>query len=203
MNRFLSDSAVIDWHEPAILALAKELRGPDGAAAIAARCFTWVRDEIRHSADHADQIVTCAASEVLRHRTGMCYAKSHLLAALLRANGIPAGLAYQRLATDEAGSTYCLHGLNAVFLPETGWYRADARGNRPGIATTFSPPIESLAFEPQLAGEATFDAIWSEPLPVVLSALRQCRTVAELLTQLPDLSGAPPAEELRQRSQPH
>jgi len=40
-------------------------------------------------------VVTCSASEVLREGTGICFAKSHLLAALLRAVGIPAGLCYQ------------------------------------------------------------------------------------------------------------
>lgn len=70
---------------------------------------------------------------MLRHRTGFCYAKSHLLAALLRANGIAAGLCYQRLSVNGGGTPYCLHGLNAVFLKDFGWYRVDARGNKPGI----------------------------------------------------------------------
>ncbi len=64
--------------------------------AIAHRCFEFVRDEVRHSWDFKENPVTCHASEVLRHRTGYCYAKTHLLAALLRANRIPAGLCYQR-----------------------------------------------------------------------------------------------------------
>ena len=25
---------------------------------------------------------------------------------------------------------YCLHGLNAIYLKEFGWYKVDARGNR-------------------------------------------------------------------------
>ncbi len=136
--------------------------------------------------DHGDPVVTCSASDVLRHRTGFCYAKSHLLAALLRANGIPTGLAYQRLSVNDSGPPYCLHGLNAILLPEVGWCRADARGNKPGISTRFAPPREVLAFQPRVAGEATFDAVWPEPLPVVVRALRRGGTVAELLSQLPD-----------------
>lgn len=61
----------------------------------------FVRDQIRHSADYRPNPVTCKASEVLRHGTGYCYAKSHLLAALLRANGVPAGLCYQRLSVGD------------------------------------------------------------------------------------------------------
>ena len=84
--------------------------------------------------------VTCRASDVLAARTGFCYAKSHLLAALLRANGIPAALCYQRLSIDGQGPPFCLHGLNAVHLPEHGWYRIDARGNKPGVDAQFTPP---------------------------------------------------------------
>ncbi len=186
MEEFLAESAVVDWKHPEVLALAQALGGSDGAAAVAERCFAWVRDEVRHSGDHRDQIVTCAASSVLRHRTGLCYAKSHLLAALLRANGLPAGFAYQRLSVDDTGPPYCLHGLNAVHLPGIGWYRIDARGNRTGIATEFTPPLEALAFQPRLDGERTFAHIWPEPLAVVVSALQQYSTVAELLCQLPD-----------------
>lgn len=186
VEAFLAEGLIIDWKHPDVLALARTLGGADGSMATAGRCFAWVRDEIRHSGDHQDRVVTCTASEVLRHRTGLCYAKSHLFAALLRANGIPAGFAYQRLSMSDCGPPYCLHGLNAVFLPDVGWYRADARGDRSGIATRFAPPLEVLAFEPRLAGETTFESVWPEPIPVVIQALRKCQTVAELLTELPD-----------------
>ena len=46
--------------------------------AVAGRCFEWVRDEIRRSGDFRLDPVTCSASQVLRHGTGFCYAKSHL-----------------------------------------------------------------------------------------------------------------------------
>jgi diadenosine tetraphosphatase ApaH/serine/threonine PP2A family protein phosphatase len=32
---------------------------------------------------------------------------------------------YQRLALDARGEAFCLHGLNAVWLPKIGWYRID------------------------------------------------------------------------------
>ena len=94
--------------------------------------------------------VTCKASEVLLHGTGYCYAKSHLQAALLRANSIPTGLCYQRLNVETEGSRYCLHGLNSVYLRQYGWYRVDARGNKPGVVAEFCPPVEKLAFSIQL-----------------------------------------------------
>lgn len=45
-----------------------------------------------------------------------------------------------------AALPYCLHGLNAVYLEQYGWYRINARGNKPGVNAAFSPPIEALAF---------------------------------------------------------
>lgn len=46
---------------------------------------------IKHSWDVQDKRVTKTAAEVLEQGVGICWAKSNLLAALLRANGIPAG----------------------------------------------------------------------------------------------------------------
>lgn len=132
--------------------------------------------------------ITCRASEVLQHKTGYCYAKSHLLAALLRANGIPAGFCYQRLSINDQGAPYCLHGFNAVYLPEVGWYRVDARGNREGVDAQFTPPQERLAFKTQVSEEADFSAILSKPLQVVVEALQAQSTWDEMLRNLPDVS---------------
>jgi len=145
-----------------------------------------VRDEVRHSVDYRLDPVTCSASEVLQERTGFCYAKSHLLAALLRASGIPAGFVYQRLALDDLGHAFCLHGLNAVWLPEVGWYRIDARGNRADLRATFDPPREVLPYAVAVPGERLFPQVWAEPVPLVIDALRRHRTRAELEANLPD-----------------
>ena len=188
MREYLESTEVVDWNHPEVFALARRLAGDDDdARAVARRCFEWVRDEVRHSADYRLNPVTCSASEVLRHRTGFCYAKSHLLAALLRANAIPAGFGYQRLSVDGAGPPFCLHGFNAVHLPGLGWYRVDARGNRLGVAASFDPPSERLAFTPRLDGERTFPEIHASPLSVVVDALHRYRTYDELLNQLPDV----------------
>ena len=142
---------------------------------------------IRHSWDHRLNPVTCKASEVLEHGTGYCYAKSHLLAALLRANAIPAGLCYQRLSLEGNGAPYCLHGLNAVRLPVHGWYRIDPRGNKPGVDAQFHPPLEQLAFSLKFDLEADLPEIRSEPLPVVIRVLTTCVTVEEVYRNLPDI----------------
>jgi transglutaminase-like putative cysteine protease len=188
LREYLEVTPIVDWDDPEILALARALaQGRDDPVAVARRCFEWVRGEIKHSGDHRLDPVTCSASQVLRHGTGFCYAKSHLLAALLRANAIPAGFCYQRLSIDGVGAPFCLHGLNAVHLPGIGWYRVDARGDREGIETAFDPPSERLAYESRLVGEATFDDVWPAPLPVVVEALTGQGSYAQLLDHLPDM----------------
>jgi transglutaminase-like putative cysteine protease len=186
-DRYLETSEHIDHEHPTIQQLARELAaGSDDPLTIAERCFVFVRDKIRHSVDFKMNPVTCRASDVLLHRTGYCYAKSHLLAALLRANGIPAGLCYQRLTVGDDGPSYCLHGLNAVFLPEHGWYRIDARGNKPGVDAQFTPPLERLAFAVRPPHEADFPEILAEPLPVIVETLLPNRTWDEVAASLPD-----------------
>jgi transglutaminase-like putative cysteine protease len=160
--------------------------GASGDLEIARRCFEWVRDNIQHSSDYKRNPVTCAASEVLANSTGYCYAKSHLLAALLRANVIPAGFCYQRLSIDDKGPPYSLHGFNAIYLPEFGWYRVDCRGNKPGVDAQFCPPEERLAFRLNFPVERNFREILPEPLPIVVSALRKYCKWDELYGNLPD-----------------
>lgn len=110
--------------------------------------FKFVRDQIPHSWDIQSDIVTRTASEVLEKKTGICYAKSNLLAALLRGIGIPCGFCYQRLMifdTPEKG--YSLHAFNGVYIESIRkWIRLDARGNKPGVQAEFSIEKEKLAF---------------------------------------------------------
>jgi len=92
MGKYLESTEYIDWKTPLVLAKASALAsGLSTTTEIAQKCFEFVRDEIKHSLDYKLNPVTCKASYVLQHGTGYCYAKSHLLAALLRANQIPAG----------------------------------------------------------------------------------------------------------------
>lgn len=188
MQRYLSSSEYIDFEAPEVQALARHLATEAASETELVRlAFEFVRDEIRHSVDFKLNPVTCKASDVLRHKTGYCYAKSHLLAALLRANGIPTGLCYQRLSIAGGDAPYCLHGLNAVYLKEWGWYRVDARGNKPGVNAQFQPPREALAFPIVAPTERDLPEIWAEPLPVVVDALSRYDTYEQVLANLPDI----------------
>jgi transglutaminase-like putative cysteine protease len=184
---YLRATAVIDWARPDVLALARDLsEGLDDPIEIARRCFEWVRDEIPHTMDAGHEAVTYRASEVLRERTGFCFAKSHLLVGLLRANGIRAGLAYQRLALDDEGHAFCLHGLAVVDLPGYGWYRVDPRGNKPGIDAAFTPPRERVAYPATLTGEVVFRKVYADPVTPVVRALELHHSATVLAACLPD-----------------
>ena len=181
VDKYLASSEFIDWNSAAIVkkagVLSKNTNDPEE---IIKACFEYVRDEIKHSNDYKLNPVTCKASDVLQHKTGYCFAKSHLLAALLRANNIPAGLCYQRLSINDMGAPFCLHGLNAV-------YRIDARGNKEGIDAQFCPPQEKLAFPICIDGETDLPEVWAEPLDEVIQVLTTYQTYQEVLHNLPDI----------------
>jgi transglutaminase-like putative cysteine protease len=190
LNQYMTSSDNINFTHPAVAAKARELAsGCSSDTEIARRCFEFVRDEIRHTGDTGEGITTCSASEVLEEGAGWCYAKSHLLAALLRANGIPAALCYQRLNCSEyTEGVYCLHGLNAVYLKDFGWYRVDARGNKAGVDAQFDPPYEKLAFE---LGKDEYDLPqrYAEPLDVVVEALKTRNNYRQMVGNFPDYKG--------------
>jgi transglutaminase-like putative cysteine protease len=188
MKKYLQATEIIDYSNKEVYALAMNLsKDCKTDVQIAKKCFEYVRDNINHSGDHKDEITTYKASDVLKYKTGWCYAKSHLLAGLLRANGIPTGFTYQRLSCSEyKKDIYCLHGLNSIYLKEFGWYRVDVRGNKEGVNAQFNPPHEQLAFE---LGEDEFDLaeVLSEPMEEVMIALKNNGCYEEMVANFPDI----------------
>lgn len=150
--------------------------------------YEYVRDQISHSADVSGKIVTCTASEVLKAKEGICFAKSHLLAAILRSNLIPAGFCYQRLILDDdTAPQLILHGLNAVYLESLDqWIRLDARGNKPGVNAQFSTTDEQLAFPVRSEkGEEDIPVIFAKPDANVIAALKKYQSFELLWENLP------------------
>ncbi|HTG81448.1 MAG TPA: transglutaminase-like domain-containing protein, partial [Geobacteraceae bacterium] len=138
---YLVSDAIVDWRTPAVREKALELtRSIPGDVEKARVLYEWVRDAIPHTNDAGLDIVTCTASEVLHHGTGVCFSKSHLVAALLRAVGIPAGFCYQVLRLDPpVNNELVLHGMNGIYLASIDkWIRVDARGNTGSINARFS-----------------------------------------------------------------
>lgn len=190
MNKknYLKESKIIDFKNENIKKLAKELfLNSSNKEQIVKNCFEYVRDEIKHSGDYKIDKVTCKASEVLESKTGWCFAKSHLLAALLRANNIPTAFCYQRLSCKEyKENLFSLHGFNAVYLEEYGWLKIDARGNKKEVDAQFIPPKEKLAFE---LDESEFDlgVYYSNPLDIVIKALKINSSYKQMINNMPDI----------------
>ena len=175
LARYLDSTDVVDWDRADIRALARSLTSEAATAVERARAaYEWMQAEVPHSADAGRDEVTCSASEVLRLRTGICFAQSHLLAALLRASAVPAGFVYQ--LTDADGGP---HGFNGAWL-EGAWVALDARGTAPfSLAGSLADPNDPL-----LDG-----IVYPAPLPNVVRALRQFEHVTELWDNLPNRAG--------------
>jgi transglutaminase-like putative cysteine protease len=131
---YLAEDEIIDHGHPAIRRLAARLRAAD-AERTASAAFAYVRDRIEHSFDVDRWSAAYRASDVLEAGDSICHGQAHLLTALLRANGIPAGLCYQKLSA--------VHGLVAVHWP-AGWVRLDPRTADSRFATT--PATEHLVY---------------------------------------------------------
>lgn len=170
LSAYLIADDVIDHHHPVVRETAVHLAGQVADSyAYAQAAFGFVRDGIPHSADSGDLRVTWRASDTLRERTGICHAKAHALAALLRAEGIPTALCYQRLLDDD-GRGHFVHGLAAVRF-HGAWHRQDPRGNKPGVDARFSLDGERLAWIPdEKSNEMDYPELYSEPCPAVLDA---------------------------------
>lgn len=147
--------------------------------------FEFSRDEIQHSFDsEACKLVTISAKEAIEKREGICFAKSHVLASLLRGMGIPTGFCYQLKNNPKAG--FVLHGLNAIYLENSGWFRVDPRGNKPGIDSQFSTEVEQLAYPIDTTkGEMDYPNVFTEPLPLVITAMHDSKNVQDLFYKRP------------------
>jgi len=149
LSNYLFSSKYVDFDKEIIQNKAKELFNSSIEKVEKIRiAFEYVRDEIPHNWDIQSERVTRTASEVLYHKQGICYAKSMLLAALLRCQGIPTGFCYQRVSLgDTPGRAHAIHALNAVFLKSINkWIRIDAHRNINGKKPQFSIDEEHLAF---------------------------------------------------------
>ncbi|MFH8974591.1 transglutaminase domain-containing protein [Streptomyces sp. NPDC017890] len=178
LSAYLAADEAIDHDHPRVREVAGRLANEaEDSYAYARLAFEFVRDTIPHSQDSGDPRVTWRASDVLEQRTGICYAKAHALAALLRAEDIPTALCYQRFDV--------VHGLVAVRF-NGAWHRQDPRGNKPGVEARFSLDREQLAFTPDTAaGEADYPDLYAAPPPVVLDVLKAAIDRTHLWATLP------------------
>lgn len=189
IDEYLKHDDVIDYENEAITGLADRLfQKANNELEFIKITYEFVRDNISHSADINKDVITCAASEVLKAGHGICFAKSHLLAALLRCKSVPAGFCYQKLILDdETAPVLVYHGLNGIYIQDYNkWIRLDARGNRTGVNAQFSVEAEQLAFtvRPKMGEEDSF-IVYPSPDIKILENLRKSKTRTKLWNNLP------------------
>ena len=187
MNDYLIETQSIDYNDENIqkkVSHLKELSCDD--IDYIERCFMFVRDEIPHSWDIGAEIVSKKASEVLINKTGICWAKSCLLAALLRANEIPSGISYQLLtrADNDTSDGYIIHAFNTVYIEQLDkWIRLDARGNKENVNAQFSLDEEHLAYETRSElGEIDYHNNQNDLDERLVNVLSKCNVVSEIRT---------------------
>ena len=189
LSAYLKEDEIIDFGNEVIVELADSLsQNVKNEIEYIKAAYDFVGAKIFHSADINEDIITCSASEVLEAGHGICFAKSHLLAALLRCKGIPAGFCYQKLILDdETAPVLIYHGLNGVYIKEySKWIRLDARGNKEGVNAQFAIETEQLAFPVRSEkGEEDGFVIYPDPDTKILEKLKNNKTRTELWDDLP------------------
>ncbi len=189
IEEYLKCDNVIDYDNEAVAKLADTLfQQAQSELDFIRNAYEFVRDRIAYSGDAGEDELTCTASEVLGAGHGICFAKSHLLAALLRSKSVPAGFCYQKLILDdETAPVLIYHGLNGVYSRDCKkWFRLDARGNKAGVDAQFSVEKEQLAYavRPEMGEEDGF-VVYPDPDSRVIEILKKCRTRTELWKDLP------------------
>lgn len=185
---FLQETPYIDFSSPIIREQSKALfKGVNSQVEKVRIAFEFVRDRIAHSIDTGASVITAKASEVLKHKTGICHAKANLLAALLRSQKIPTGMCYQHLTKkDDDSQGYVVHCFNAVLIGHR-WIKLDARGNNEHIDVRFSIHEPALAFANRRQYKEFFwPGIFARPHRASMNALESAKTIDELLAKLPD-----------------
>jgi transglutaminase-like putative cysteine protease len=187
IQAFLLFDDIVDMREDISETAASVVDGLASDIERARALYEWVRDSIPHSRDVDRDEVTCSATEVYDTGTGICYAKAHLLASMMRSQGIPCGFCYQvfESPTSKVPDSLALHGLNGVYLSSLErWIRVDPRGNGPEVHAEFSVEEEKLAW-PEL--EMLDDNVYAKPLEVVAEALTRYTSRTDLWPYLPSV----------------
>lgn len=190
LGRYLEDTITIDWQTPIMMETAKRLLDPtQPPESRVKKIFEFVRDEIEHSMDTPTEAQTCRASEVLEEGTGLCYAKSHLFAGLLRYAGFPTGFCYVRTADAARPGKFVLHGFNAVYwASESIWIYLDARGDNAESQTEclFTAPWSLSAWPDSEKGESFLPFIYKRPAKRILDLLERAPSLEAICRNLPD-----------------
>jgi len=127
-NEYLESTFYLDSQSEVIANLAEKIRNnANKLADIVKLSFNYIRDEIRYTiqADQHDNPANIKASSTILRKNGFCIPKAVALAALLRANAIPARLHFadiinyrspQYLRELMGTNVFVFHGYTDVYL---------------------------------------------------------------------------------------
>lgn len=126
---------MIEADDPRIREVASRVAGDAVGPESVKRLFEWVRDEIAYEmSPEVDSRDVWRATRTLERGYGFCQQKAVLLASLLRARGIPAGIVVQDLLDHKIPPHYVafighqrleVHGLTCAYL-DGRWVLLDA-----------------------------------------------------------------------------
>ncbi len=184
IKKYLVEDEIIDYSNCAIIKLADELykMAADDLEYIKI-VYEYMRDKIPHSSEVDKDSLPYVASDVLTQKHGVCFAKSHLFAALLRCKSIPAGFCYQKVVLNEDDPTVlAYHGLNGVYIESLDkWVRLDA-----GTGGQFSIQTEQLVFPIRSQkGEIDNFSVYPTPDKYIIDKLRMSKSRSLLMENLP------------------
>lgn len=182
LDRYLEDTIVVDWQSPAVLEKARTLtEGQDAEAERVRALHAFVRDEISDSLAIETEALPCSASAVLRAGTGLSYARSHLLVALLRSRGTPAGFAYQLLCLPPLEGRPRLVGSAAAWVAARDRFVVvDPAAGMPGEFGRVPDPD---------LGEQTYPMVFARPLKTVVDLIDYADNLGQVRNHLPDSLG--------------
>lgn len=123
---FLQQEAFIEVSDPAIAALARQLRRETADDTVRA-IYDWVSTNLDYAGFIAEDL---GAKYALRHRRGDCTEYAYLAAALARANGVPARvLGGYATSMDAAPRARDYHNWTEVYV-DGAWRLLDAQKQR-------------------------------------------------------------------------
>lgn len=187
---YLENSEIIDFKSDEVQKICKKFEEfSDDEILLAEKAFYFVQNEFPHSSDCKKTELAISASDVIKNGHGICFAKSHLYAAILRNFGIPCGFCYQILCAKKENHFYP-HSFNAVYFKNLNrWVKLDVRGNKPGQNAKFSLDKEMLAYNPDFRkNEITLPLIYTRPFKKAVECMKKCKDKPEFFKHLNDLS---------------
>ncbi|MDD6929254.1 MAG: transglutaminase domain-containing protein [Treponema sp.] len=187
---YLENTPIVDYSSSEVQAVCAQFEQfRDNQILLAEKAFYFVQNHFPHTSDCKRTELSISASDVIKNGHGLCFAKSHLYAAILRNFGIPCGFCYQILCAKEKNHFYP-HSLNAVYFKTLNkWIHLDARGNKPGQNAKFSIDKEFLAYTPNpLKKEVMLPMIYTNPFKGAIDCMKKCKDKPEFFKHLNDLS---------------